>query len=107
MEIDFVTPSLGIASDLKSRLTRLMRRFFLEPTLRDQALRGVVGYAAHEIEGESVVKFLRQILCHVVGDVFFCRDIYDAELILADAIANPMKPHIDCLAVLLLDGVVG
>jgi hypothetical protein len=79
----------------------------LEPTLCDQALRCAVGCVAHEIKGESVMRLLRQILCHVVGDVFFCRDVYDAELVLADTIANPMKPHVDCLAAFLLDSVVG
>ncbi len=79
----------------------------LEPTLCDQALRCDVGCVAHEIKGESVMKLLRQILCHVVGDVFFRWDVCDAELVLADAIANPMKPHVDGLAALLLDGVVG
>ncbi len=57
--------------------------------------------------GESVMKVLRQILCHVIGDAFFRGDVYDAELILADTIANPVKSHeshIDCLAALLLDG---
>ena len=53
------------------------------------------------------MNFLRQIFCHVVGDVFFSRDVYDAELVLADTIANPMKPHVDSLAALLLDSVVG
>ncbi len=79
----------------------------LEPTLCDQALRCAVGCVAHEIKSESVMKLLRQIFCHVVGDVFFRRDVYDAESVLANAIANPMKPHVDCLAALLLDGVVG
>jgi hypothetical protein len=58
------------------------------------------------IKGESVMDFLWQILCTVVGDVFFRGDVYDAELILADAIADPVKPQINCLAALLLDGVV-
>ncbi len=40
------------------------------------------------------MKFLQQILCHVVGDVFFRRDVYDAELVLADTIVNPMESHI-------------
>ncbi len=75
--------------------------------MRYQTLRGVIGCAAHEIKGESVMKFLWQILCHVVGEDFFRRDVHDAELILADAIANPMKSHIDYLAALLLDGIVG
>ncbi len=78
----------------------------LEPTLRDQILRGVVVGVAHEVEGKSVMKFLWQILCHVVGDVFFRRDVDDAELIMANTIVNPMKSHVDCLAALLLDGVV-
>ncbi len=43
------------------------------------------------------MKFLRPILCYVVGNVFFRWDVYDAELILADTIANPMKCHIDAL----------
>ncbi len=70
-------------------------------------MRGGVGGVAHEIKGESVMKFLRQIFCHVVGDVFFRRDVYDAELVLADAVANPMEPHVDSFAALLLDGVIG
>ena len=79
----------------------------LEPTLCDQALRCAVASVAHEIKCESFMKLLGQILCHVVGDVFFRRDVYDAELVLADAIANPMEPHVDSLAALLLDGVIG
>ena len=71
----------------------------------DQAVRCAV-CVAHDVKDESFVKFLGQILCHVVGDVFGCRDVYDAELVLADTIANPMKPHVDCLAALLLDGVI-
>ena len=51
--------------------------------MRDQTLRGVVGCVAHEIKGELVMKFLRPILCYVVGNVFFRWDVYDAELILA------------------------
>ncbi len=75
--------------------------------MRDQTLRGVVGGVAHEVKGESVMKFFRQIICHVVGDVFFRRDVYDAELVLAYAIANPMEPHVDSFAALLFDGVIG
>ncbi len=74
--------------------------------LRDQTLRGGVGGVAHEIKGEAVMNFFRQIFYHVVGDVFFRRDVYDAELILSDTVANPMKSHVDCLAALLLDGVI-
>jgi hypothetical protein len=80
---------------------------FSEPALCDQAVRCAVGSVAHEIKGESFMKVLGQILCHVVGDVFFRWDVDDAELVLADTIANPMKPHVDGLAALLLDGVVG
>jgi hypothetical protein len=63
--------------------------------MRDQTLRGVVGCVAHEIKGDSVMKFLQQILCtsNVVGDFSFV-GMY--------TIANPMKPHINCLAALLL-----
>ncbi len=81
------------------------RKYWYFPLL--VALRCAVGCVAHEIKGESVMKLLRQILCHVVGDVFFRRDVYDVELVLADAIANQRKPHVDCLAALLLDGVSG
>ncbi len=38
---------------------------------------------AHEIEDEFVVEFLRQVLDYVVGDVFFSRDVYQIELVLA------------------------
>ena len=79
----------------------------LEPTLCDQALRCAVASVAHEIKCESFMKLLGQILCHVVGDVFFRRDVYDAELILSDTIANPVESHINGLTALLLDGVVG
>ena len=80
----------------------------LEPTLCDQAVRCAVGSVAHEIKGESFMKVLGKILCHVVGDVFFRGDVYyDAELVLANTIANPMKPHVDSLAAFLLDSVVG
>ena len=86
-----------------------MRRVcFLEPTLCDRAVRCAVGSVAHEIKGESFMKVLDgKILCHVVGDVFFRGDVYDAELVLANTIANPMKPHVDSLAALLLDSVIG
>ena len=73
----------------------------------DQALRCAVASVAHEIKCESFVKLLGKILCHVVGDVFFCRDVYDTELVLSYTIPNPVKPHVDGLAALLLDGVVG
>ena len=85
----------------------MRRGLLLEPTLCDQALRCAVASVAHEIKCESFMKLFGQILCHVVGDVFFRRDVYDAELVLSDTIANPMKPHVDGLAALLLDGVVG
>ncbi len=83
------------------------RVLLLEPTLCDQALRCAVASVAHEMKCESFMKLLGQILCHVVGDVFLCRDVYDTELVLSDAITNPMKPHVDGLAALLLDGVIG
>jgi hypothetical protein len=43
----------------------------------------VVSRVAHKIEDESVVVFLRQVLGHVVGDIFFSGDVYQVELVLA------------------------
>ena len=73
----------------------MRRGLLLEPTLCDQALRCAVASVAHEIKFESFMKLLGQIFCHVVGDVFFRRDVYDAELVLSDTIANPVEPHVD------------
>ncbi len=74
--------------------------------MRDQTLRGCVGSVTHKIECKSVVKFLRQIFGHVVGDIFFSRDVHEAELVLSDAVAYPMEPHVNCLAASLFDCVV-
>ncbi len=53
------------------------------------------------------MEFLRQIFGHVVGDVFFStRNVHEAELVLADAVTDPVEPHINCLAAFLLDCVV-
>ncbi len=50
--------------------------------------------------------FLRQILGHVVGDVFLRGDVHEAESVLSDAVAYPVEPHANRLAAPLLDGVV-
>jgi hypothetical protein len=42
-----------------------------------------------------------EVLGHVVSKVFSYRDVCDAELVLTDAIANPVETHIDSLAALL------
>ncbi len=36
-----------------------------------------------------------EVLGHVVSKVFSCWDVCDAELVLTDAIANPVETHID------------
>ncbi len=54
---------------------------------------------SHEIEDESVVEFLRQVLGHVVGDVYFSRYVYQVELVLAYLVPDPMESHVDRLAV--------
>ncbi len=42
-----------------------------------------------------------EVLGHVVSKVFSGRDVCDAELVLTDAIANPVETHINSLAALL------
>ena len=74
--------------------------------MRDQALRCYVAGVSHEVEDEPVVEFLRQVLCHVVGDVFFRRDVNEVELILANAVSDPMESHVDCFASFHFDVVV-
>ncbi len=61
---------------------------------------------SHEIEDESIVDFLGQVLGLVVGDVFFSRDVYQVELVLAYSIPDPMESHVDRLAAFHLDVVV-
>ena len=60
-----------------------------------------------EIEQEPIMDVPWEVLGHVVSKVFSCRDVCDAELVLTDAIANPVEMHIDSLAALLFYGVVG
>jgi hypothetical protein len=74
--------------------------------LCDQTFRGCVGSVTDKIECESVVEFLRQVVFRVVGDVLFSRDVFEAGLVLADAVADPVEPHINSLAAFLLDCVV-
>ena len=47
--------------------------------MRDETLRCCVDGVAHEVEDEPVVEVLRQVLGHVVGDVFFRRDVHEIE----------------------------
>ncbi len=61
---------------------------------------------AREIEDESVVEFLRQVLGHAVGDFFFSRDVYQVELVLAYSVPGPMESHVDRLAAFHLYVVV-
>ncbi len=44
---------------------------------------------------------LWEVLDHVVSKVLSGRDVCDAELVLTDAIANPVETHINSLAALL------
>ncbi len=74
--------------------------------MRDQTLRCCGDGVSHEVEDELVVEFLRQVLRHVVGDVFFRGDVNEVELVLANAVPDPMESHIDCLASFHFDVVV-
>ena len=78
----------------------------VKSTLRDQTLRCCVDGVAHEVEDEPVVEVLRQVLGHVVGDVFFRRDVHEIELVLANSVPDPMESHVDCLAAFHFDDVV-
>ena len=66
--------------------------------MRDQTLRCCVAGISHEVEDEPVVEFLRQVLRHVVGDVFFSRDVHQVELVLADSVPDPVESHVYRLA---------
>ena len=79
----------------------------VKSTLRDEALRCCVDGVAYEVEDEPVVEILRQVLRHVVGDVFFRGgDVHEIELVLTNAVPNPMESHVDCLASFHFDAVV-
>ncbi len=69
-------------------------------------MRCCVSGISHEIEDESIVDFLGQVLGHVVGDVFFSRDVYQVELVWAYSVPDPMESHVDRLAAFHLDVVV-
>ncbi len=58
------------------------------------------------MEDESIVGFLGQVLGHVSGDVFFSRDVYQVELVLAYSVPDPVESHIDCFASFHFDVVV-
>ena len=74
--------------------------------MRDQKLHCCISGISHEIEDESIVDFLWQVLGHVVGDVFFSRDVYQVELVLAYSVPDPVESHVDRLAALHFDIVV-
>ena len=78
----------------------------VKSTLRDETLRCCVDGVAYEVEDEPVVEFLRQVLRHVVGDVFFRRDVNEVELVLANSVPDPMESHVDGLASFHFDAVV-
>jgi len=42
-----------------------------------------------------------------VGQVEAAGEMSDSELALADAVAEPVEPHVDTLGFLLFDGIVG
>ena len=74
--------------------------------MRDQTLRCCVAGISHEVEDEPVVEFLRQVLRHVVCDVFFRGDVNEVELVLANTVSDPMESHVDCFASFHFDVVV-
>ena len=47
------------------------------------------------------------MLGEVISLVVASRLPIDVKLALPDAIADPVKPHVDCLGTLLFDGVIG
>ena len=47
------------------------------------------------------------VFCHVVRAVEEAFAPDDIKLVLFDAVANPIEPHVDCLGPLLFDSVVG
>ncbi len=74
--------------------------------MRDKAFRCCVSGISHEIEDESIVDVLGQVLGHVVGDVLFSRDVYQVELVLAYSVPDPVESHVDHLAAFHFDVVV-
>ncbi len=74
--------------------------------MRDQTFRCCVSGISHETEDESIVDFLGQVFDHIVGGVFFSRDVHQVELVLAYSVPDPMESHVDRLAAFHFDVVV-
>ena len=74
--------------------------------MRDKTFRCCVSSISHEIEDKSIVDFLGQVLGHVVGDVFFSKDVYQIELVLTYPVPDPAELHVDSLAAFHFDVVV-